>query len=326
MKIPPAYGISSEILVLLSKIDAIRIAIQDYELPKELSQNIRQSSLLKSSLYSARIEGNTLTEVELPYSVQDQQKKEIYNIISASELVTKTISKDTPITTSTILIIHREVMRELSDSGGEFRNEVSAIFNQAGVAIYMTPPPITAKEYLSSLLSFINSEQEQFPLVCAFISHLVFEKIHPFLDGNGRVGRVLIEAILRSKGYDFGITVPFEEYLDTHREDYYYFLGRGLQKTEEYLLFMLEAYLAQSLEIKGRIMQGLKGDLTDMLPIRQQELFNIIRDHKIVSLDFLQRRFLKVPGRTLRYDLKSLADKGIILKIGKTKGVYYRPK
>ena len=61
-----------------------------------------------------------------------------------------------------------------------------------------------------------------------------------------------------------------------------------------------------------------------LLPPRQEEIVRIIRDHVFVSLDLLQRRFAKVPGRTLRYDLKKLQQKSLIVKSGHTRGSLYK--
>jgi len=157
----------------------------------------------------------------------------------------------------------------------------------------------------------------------ALISHLIFEKIHPFIDGNGRVGRLLISAILKAKKYKNYFSVPFEEYLDNHRSDYYYFLDIGLKSTNDYLIFMLKAFLEETEKLK-RTIDIEKESKTPLLPPRQEEIYLIIKDHKIVSFDNIYRRFLKVPKRTLRYDLKKLAEKKLIVKIGKTKGSYYR--
>lgn len=60
-----------------------------------------------------------------------------------------------------------------------------------------------------------------------------------------------------------------------------------------------------------------------LLPPRQEEIYSIIKDHKIVSLDVIKRRFLKVPSRTLRYDLKKLQGNGLVIKIGATRGSVY---
>ncbi|OGF99694.1 hypothetical protein A3D78_06000 [Candidatus Gottesmanbacteria bacterium RIFCSPHIGHO2_02_FULL_39_14] len=63
-----------------------------------------------------------------------------------------------------------------------------------------------------------------------------------------------------------------------------------------------------------------------ILPPRQEEILAIIKDHMNVSFDFIQRRFYKVPARTLRYDLKKLAEKGLVIKVGITRGSFYRAK
>jgi Fic family protein len=176
---------------------------------------------------------------------------------------------------------------------------------------------------LNDLLIYINSEKN-FPLVAAFIAHLIFEKIHPFLDGNGRVGRLLVSAILKSKGWDFTFTVPFEEYLDEHKDEYYFHLDNGLKNTNEYLEFMLEAFSKQIEKIKAQIKTEIARELHPFLPPRQEEILNIIKDQVIVSFDMIRRRFIQVPERTLRYDLKKLLDRKLIEKSGETRGRYYR--
>lgn len=151
--------------------------------------------------------------------------------------------------------------------------------------------------------------------------------IHPFLDGNGRVGRLLIYAVLRTLGYDFGIHVPFEEYLETHRESYYYHLDTGMNETEEYLFFMLHAFYEQTNQIKKAFHDSTQNhNQTVLLPPRQDEIRRIITDHKMVTFDFIRRRFMKVPPRTLRYDLKKMCDAGVLVKVGKTRGAYYSVK
>lgn len=222
--------------------------------------------------------------------------------------------------------IHTQVLKNLSPDAGHLRREASAIFNKSGVVVYMPPPASHISKLIDSLLSFVNSDTEEFPLIDAFVAHLVFEKIHPFLDGNGRVGRLLIAAVLKARGWDFTFTVPFEEYLDSHKDEYYFNLDKGQENTNDYLLFMLEAFWQQTQTIKAQIEEEIVKDQKVFLPPRQEEIYNIIGDHKVVSFDTIRRRFTKVPERTLRYDLKKLLDRGLIEKSGETRGRYYRAK
>jgi len=326
MNIPPLYTVTPEILALIAKIESERLHIASLDLPKPLKDKIQRVSLLKSSLFSARIEGNPLKLADIEVQDKKSQKKlEVFNITQAIRFIDGHVTKG-DLKKDLLLQIHMRVLKELSPDAGHLRHEASAIFNQAGVAVYTPPPASHISKLIDSLLSFVNSDTEKFPLIAAFVAHLVFEKIHPFLDGNGRVGRLLIAAVLKTRGWGFTFTVPFEEYLDNHKDDYYFHLDKGLKNTNDYLLFMLEAFWQQTQTIKAQIEEELKKDQKVFLPPRQEEIYNIIGDHKVVSFDTIRRRFAKVPERTLRYDLKKLLDKKLIEKSGETRGRYYRVK
>ncbi len=324
MKIPPAYTISDAILALITKIEAERLYFFSLNLQDTIKENIQRVSLLKSSLFSARIEGNPLkiSDFEVGSGTEEEKKKEIFNIVKAINFIDNNVKKNV-LTRDIILHLHSLVLKGISSNAGYFRTEISAIFNQAGVAVYMPPPPLQVAKLLDSLLIYINSE-EKFPLINAFVAHLIFEKIHPFLDGNGRVGRLLISAILKSKGWDFSFTVPFEEYLDDYKDEYYFHLDQGLENTNDYLEFMLSAFYRQIEKIKDQINEEIAKEAHPFLPPRQEEILNIIKDQIIVSFDMIRRRFMQVPERTLRYDLKKLLDRKLIEKSGATKGSYYR--
>jgi predicted HTH transcriptional regulator len=88
---------------------------------------------------------------------------------------------------------------------------------------------------------------------------------------------------------------------------------------------MLNAFYEQTNQLKATFIKQMSDDGEDVfLPPRQEEIKNIIKEHKMVSFDFLRRRFIKIPERTIRYDLKKLSDANIIVKIGKTKGALYK--
>lgn len=326
MKIPPGYKITSEILNLISKVDANLIFLSSLNVPTELKQKIQRISLLKSSLFSARIEGNTATLGTINKSESDQEKnKEIFNILKANKFLEKTVKKDFQISKEYIFYLHSLVMFGETEKTVGFRHEMGAIFNQAGVAVYLSPPPTQVNGLINQLIEYINSEIEKFPLICALVSHLVFEKIHPFVDGNGRIGRLLIFSILKAKGYGEGYLISFEKYLDENKSDYYYFLDQGYKNTEDYLVFMLNSFLRESEELKKQI-ESAKNGKENLLPPRQEEIYLIVKEHTVVSFDNIRRRFLKVPERTLRYDLKKLVEKELVIKIGETRGSYYKAK
>ena len=325
MIIPPDYHINPKILKLIAQIDSQKYFIESLKIPLPLKEKIQRVSLLKSSLFSARIEGNRLTMENMSEAPDEKQKNEVFNILRGARYIERNVVAGQKITEEIVLLIHKFVMDKITTAGC-FRREMGAIFNQDGTAVYISPPPEKINPFITRLLTYVNSDMEQFPLIKALITHLVFEKIHPFIDGNGRVGRLLIYAVLKSQGYDLGLFIPFEEYLEDNKSDYYFYLDVGIKRTNDYLQFMLEAYLYQLEKIKEAMLVELGGNGSVLLPPRQEEIYNTIKDHRLVSFDFIRRRFLKVPERTLRYDLKRLAETNFIIKIGKTRGSYYRIK
>lgn len=322
MLIPPKYFLTPKISELLGKIEAARAVIDSITIPPELETNIRRQSTLKSSLFSARIEGNTLTLEELANkSSKDQKRVEVYNILSALNSLYKTRAKD--ISIKDILELHKTVMQGLTPDNGSLRREVSAIFNTAGIAIYMPPPPRSVVSFLERLLKFMNSSKEQFIPVRAVLAHYMFEKIHPFLDGNGRVGRLILMEVLLKGRYGMKGLLTTEEYLDEHRSMYYRMLENTEKDVTDFVEFMLLAIAETAKKAQEIVQQKQDAEKEDYLLPRRAEIFNIIKDQTMVSFDQIRRRFIAVNERTLRYDLKKLADSGFIRKRGTTKGVYY---
>lgn len=328
MRIPPFYKITPEILELISKIEANRLLFTSLNIPLSVKEKIQRVSLLKSSLYSARIEGNPLTLTDIQNNRNSNKKTEVLNIQEAVHYIDINLKLNQQLQKDTVLNIHKLVMKNIFPSARFFRKEISAIYNQAGVAVYLTPPPQQVMPLITQLFDYINSDKEKFPIINAFINHLVFEKIHPFLDGNGRVGRLLVFCVFRVKGWEFNLAIPFEEYLDEHKDEYYFYLDCGIKNTNDYLLFMLKAFYEETEKIRSQVQLELDNNSkkTIILPPRQEELYYIIKDHNCVSFDFIRRRFMIVPGRTLRYDLKKLQEKNFIVKTGNTKGVFYKPQ
>lgn len=321
MKILPVYKITPEILELLGKIEVVRQYLQLKNIPSNIKQKIQRVSLLKSSLYSAKIEGNSLDIDDFKNSPDKIKKLEIENISKAINYIFRL--KNLSLNQQLIKEVHKIVMNKIHYQAGLYRNEMSAIFNQAGVAVYVCPPPSQIVQSINRLIDYINSGEEKFPLIIAFITHLYIEKIHPFLDGNGRVGRLMIYLVCQLKKYQFNLPVSFEEYLNENKQEYYHYLDIGLQNTGDYLIFMLQAFYSQAEKLKTEVENEINKKNVINLPPRQEEILEIIKDHKTVSLDFIKRRFLKIPRRTLSYDLKKLCDHKLVVKIGKTRGSFY---
>ena len=143
-----------------------------------------------------------------------------------------------------ILTAHHELFRRNPDEqhrAGRFRtvqNWISGSDYAPIGALYVPPPPETVADYLEDLFAFAN--RRDLPAVIqAAIVHAQFESIHPFVDGNGRIGRALIHSVLRSRRTTRHLTAPIASALVGHRQQYFDALEDYRDGTASTLIAML---------------------------------------------------------------------------------------
>lgn len=329
MRFPFFYKKTPQIEDQLKRLEIAKRVIDLLPQLPHIEENIRRQSLLKSSLFSARIEGNPLTLTDIQFAdetkaKEEKEKLEIFNLFSAYRWLyfSKTPKK---VTKKLILKLHKRVMKNLTgDPPGLFRQEVSAIFNPFGVAIYIPPPPRDVPVLIDKLIDKTNSLKIPAPVKTALF-HFSFEKIHPFIDGNGRVGRLLSFFILHKEGYGFKGLVSLEEYLEKNRQQYYDLLAISKKDITAFVEFFLKGIANQAEKTISQLRNRKKELPEDSLLPKRREILEIVKTHKTVSFNFIKRRFLKVKESTLHYDLQQLIKGGFIRKLGSTRGVVYAP-
>ena len=298
----------------------MKINFENLKSIPELEEKIRRESRTKSALYSARIEGNPLhpsqiidTDSDDTYQVEVKNLHKAYNFIYQSD-------NNKPISLELVKELHLKTMVNLSPMAGKFRQEPWAIFDQNGNAIHLAPPYFKVPDLMQEFVNYINNLSDH-PAIISAISQFIFEKIHPFADGNGRAGRLISAYILKQNNYHLRGLIHFEEYTDNHRQDYYYALEPSSDMTE-----FIEYFLKSLVSTGKLILKQLQNPATagKSLPFRRQEILNIITDHPNCSFDFLQRRFANVNPKTLHYDIKKLIDLSLVTKIGATRGALYK--
>lgn len=321
MKFPPIYIKTEEVGRLLHELEVLKEAFALQPMPEREIKLLRAKSILKSALFSARIEGNplTLNDVKNFSGHEDVHTQEVTNLARAYDELS--LWGDREISIDLLKSMHGLVMKGLGVGSGLLRLEESAIFNAAGVAVYLTPAPGNIRTLLEACIDWIRLGGHPSPVV-AGMAHYWFEKIHPFDDGNGRVGRLLSTLLLTRGGYGFASIIPFEEYLETHRDQYYAELGKDRQDATSFVEFFLTSLVSQVRLTLASIRDVQPNRLNNLLP-RRAEIVEIIRDHTMVSFDFLARRFRRIPARTLHHDLAQLVKVGYVKKLGATRGAQY---
>lgn len=141
-----------------------------------------------------------------------------------------TVNDQGPITLANILAAHQVLMADDPQEqhyAGRLRdvqNWIGGSDHSPRNAMFIPPPPETVEDYLADLLEFAN--RDDIPaLTQAAVTHAQFESIHPFTDGNGRIGRALINTILRRRGVTTEIVLPIASALVAKKETYFAVLG-----------------------------------------------------------------------------------------------------
>lgn len=220
---------------------------------------------------SSKIEG-TKTSIEedlLPIQDLDAEKQkdaqEVQNyLIALQHGVEQIQSGKLPMSSRLIQEIHQKLMQGVRGehkTPGEYRTSQNWIGgSKPSSATYVPPPHIHIPELITDLERFIHNEQVDIPqLVRIAMVHYQFESIHPFLDGNGRTGRILIPLLLLNSEMLHKPCFYISAYFETHRTEYYDALNRVRLHNDMlgWITFFLEASIATAQSAKEKFRKAL---------------------------------------------------------------------
>lgn len=319
MKLNQTYTQSNQLNNLLITLEANKKALSIFKISDELKFNLRRRSLLHSAVYSARIENNPLTPESFISSSKSIENLEIQNILDTLNWLYA--STNTPnLDMNLVKDLHARIMRNLHAEAGHFRTEQSAVFNSTGIAIYLAPPASEVTSLIASWIKNIADSSLPAPIEIA-IAHYQFEKIHPFVDGNGRVGRLLTTLLLKQYGLDLHGIASLEKYIENNLDGYYDYLSEEKRDITHFVEYFLTAICTMQNEALEKLRSG-DIEHNKLFP-RHQEIVELIRDHPYCTFDFLHRRFFAIPISTLHYDLQQLQKQKLIERIRVTRGATY---
>jgi len=238
---------------------------------------------LDESLQSTRIEGTQTTFDEvISAEVTGDKKVDVIEVLNYMEALHQgeKLLNSLPISTRVLLAMHKII---LSNSRGESRNpgEYRKIQNFIGAttkiedAVYIPPEANLIPDYITNLENYINNDDmddNHGYLVKAAIIHAQFETIHPFLDGNGRMGRILIVLYLLSKGIISKPTFFISQELEKNKFKYYSLLNNlrsDNPKWVEWIKFFMHASIKQA-EFYISKLERIENLYSEMLKIAEE--------------------------------------------------------
>ena len=311
----PKYSITNKILKNIGSIEASKEVIDHAPLLPYFEKEFRQDAIVRSVHFGTHIEGNELNLSQAEKVLQGQEviarDRDIQEVINYRKVLEyiSSISKDAKINEEIIKKIHGITVDKILDSSqqGTYRKTQVVVKNSHTGEISFRPP---------------------------LAVHVEFVRIHPFLDGNGRVARAFATLILFLKGYDIRKFFSLEEYFDKDASSYYEALQSvekndgDLTKWLEYFTFGLSVELSkirekvESISIDARLKEKLGGKPILLSP-RQLKLIGYIQKIGYLQNQAFESLFPMISEDTILNELKGLLKAGIIKKHGVTKGAKY---
>ena len=231
----------------LGRLDGLALQLPDT--PLFLYSYVRKEAVLSSQIEGTQssLSDLLLFETEDAPGMPINDVVEVSNYVRAMEHGLRRLKEGFPLSNRLLREIHAELLSRGRGSDklpGEFRRSQNWIGGtRPGTAYYVPPPHTVVQECMGDLEKFLHAQDTNLPpLVKAGLSHAQFESIHPFLDGNGRVGRLLIALLLVHDGVLREPMLYLSLYFKQRRQTYYELLNnlRDNGDWEEWLQFFLE--------------------------------------------------------------------------------------
>lgn len=337
----PHFTITNKILKNIGIIEAARHVIENAPLVPYWEKKFQEEAILRSTHFGTHIEGNELTlgQVKKIFAGEEvagrlRDVQEVINYRNVVEFIGE--KKDAIFDEQLISDLHKQTIYKIlpEDIAGRYREKEVVIKNSLTGEISFRPPKaIEVPWQIRELVYFVNQDSETHPVLKAGVVHFEFVRIHPFVDGNGRVGRALSVLVLFKNGYDIRRFFSLEEHFDRSAKEYY----EALQSVERnngdlttWLSYFTECLAFELSKIQEQIESisidiNLKKKLGKQIMLSERQLKIIEYIQKIGYLEnksFLSL-FPMVSEDTVLREVQDLVKKKILKKQGVTKGVKY---
>jgi len=313
----PPYTITSKILKLSTQISEEMTKMQFTQSTK-VNPMLRKKNRIKTLAGTLEIEGNFIGEEKITSIIDGKrvlgtvrELAEVNGAIKAYE----NIDEYKYDKLDDLLLSHKILMEEVLQKAGNFR-EINV-----QVGEHIAPQPNLLHNLMTNLFTWLQTSDEHM-LLKSCIFHYEFEFIHPFVDGNGRVGRLWQSVILNSYNPIFSL-LPIESIVRDHQESYYKAIENSTAQGEStpFIEFMLEMIFKS---MKNSANENVPNDVPKNVPLKRVdnivELMTHNKDITIVEL----ANILEVTDKTIKRDISKLKEQNRLIRVGSLKSGYWK--
>ncbi len=313
----PPYEITPKILKLLTSISE-KIGEVNATFLNKPSPQLRKQNKIRTIHSSLKIEGNTLTEEQITALIENKRvigpQKDVKEVINAIEIY-ENLEKYNPLNEKSFLKAHQNLMNNLIEDAGKYRKQGVGIVKGSKVE-HLAPPYENVPFLMKDLFEYL-SDSEELELIKCCVFHYEMEFIHPFLDGNGRMGRLWQTLILMRK-YPVFEFLPFETLISKDQKKYYNALSEcdkvgKSTKFIEYMLSVIDLSINELLTFNNRTLNQ-----KDRL-----EYFIYLNKVEFSRKDYMDI-FKDISSATASRDLKKGIELELFNRIGERNKTIYK--
>lgn len=350
----PQYSITNSVLKNIGWIEGAKEVIDYAVMVPAWEVKFKEEAKTRTVHFGTKIEGNELNysqtqRVLLGQEVLARQRdvQEVINYRNVVEYIDRLGERygiNGPsgaaaiYTDSWLKKIHELTCDKILESAqcGSYRATRVVVKNsRTGEVSFKPPLPVEVPIQLEEFFIWLNSDDGRsvHPVLRAGITHYELARIHPFIDGNGRVARAFSLLVLLREGYDVKRFFSLEEHFDTNAEDYYAALqavNRGNSNLTPWLEYFSGALAVELNKIKERVRQlSIDWRWRDrlgqqiVLNERQIKLIEWFAEHDRLAARDAESILLDVSADTVLRNINDLVKKGVLKKHGVTKNAYY---
>lgn len=286
----PPYDLTEEMLGLTTDIMELLGQINGVQTLDKLPR-LRRVNRIKSIHSSLAIENNTLSLEQVTDVIDGKRvlapKDDILAVQNAYRVYALLPELD-PYSMQDLLKAHGAMMNGLVGGAGALRSSPVGVINEKGAVIHVAPPQSMVRELLMQLFDWLKTSKTHI-LIKSCVFHYEFEFIHPFLDGNGRMGRLWQTALL-AKWKPIFEWIPIESLIRKHQEEYYRAISLSTSegRSNRFILFMLGM-------IKASIAEIVSDTRNHINHVDRQitALMSVIESYPMSAMELMERLGLK---------------------------------
>lgn len=216
----PPYDLTSPLLTLISSVSE-NIGRVDASFLDKPSPKLRKQNKIKTIHATLSIEGNTLAEDQVTAIIENKRilgpEKDVKEVLNAIS-VYNNLNKWNPLSEKSFLAAHKQLMTGLIKSPGVYRKQAVGVVKGKSIK-HLAPPPGNVHFLMKDLFQYLKLHEDP-ALIKACVFHYEMEFIHPFMDGNGRMGR-LWQTLILMKQYPLFAFLPLETLISKDQKKYY---------------------------------------------------------------------------------------------------------